>query len=70
VHLFTATDVEILEKILAGSKYETIAQETDQSLSSLKKHIRKLFQRLQASDRVGFMSKYAKHRIVLDNPNK
>ena len=68
--IFTAADAEILKEILAGSKYEAIAQEKGLSISTLKKHIRKLFQRLQVSDRITFMSKYAKHQIALGNPGE
>ena len=63
--IFEEKDAAILEKILAGEKYETIAKEAGMAISTLKKHIRSMFERLRVSDRVNFMSMYAKHKIVL-----
>ena len=63
---FTERDVLILEKIIQGEKYEAIAQETKMSMSSLKRHIRRLFLRLQVSDRLCFITFYANHKVILD----
>ena len=68
--IFTDKDVQILEKILSGEKYDTIARETGLALSTLKKHIQKLFIKLQVSCRTSFMSLYANHRIILKNQDK
>jgi DNA-binding NarL/FixJ family response regulator len=67
---FTEKDVSILEKILSGKKYDTIAIETGLAVSTLKKHIRHLFRMLQVSDRTSFISLYAKHKVILASSDK
>jgi DNA-binding CsgD family transcriptional regulator len=59
-------DAEILRRILAGEKYEAIARDTGQSLSTLKKHVRGIFLKLEVNDRIVFISRYANHRITLE----
>ncbi|MDR2575282.1 MAG: LuxR C-terminal-related transcriptional regulator [Treponema sp.] len=68
--VFTDKDVSILKKILSGEKYDTIARDTGQSINTLKKHVRRLFNMLQVSDRTSFMSLYAKHQVILDSSDK
>jgi DNA-binding CsgD family transcriptional regulator len=67
--VFSGEDAEILRRILAGEKYEAIAHDAGQSLSTLKKHVRGIFLKLEVNDRIVFMSRYANHRIVLEAPD-
>ncbi|GHV89413.1 hypothetical protein AGMMS50267_17730 [Spirochaetia bacterium] len=67
--LYGEEDAAILRKIIAGEKYETIARETGRSVSAVKNHIHGVFQRLQVTDRVSFLSHYATHRIVREEKN-
>jgi len=68
--IFTDKDVYILEKIILGEKYDTIARETGQAVSTLKKHIHKLFDKLQVDCRISFMSLYANHKVMLKKADK
>jgi len=61
---FTEKDAEILRKIRAGEKYEAIAQGEEMSVSTVKRHISKMFDTLHISDHASFMSRYADHTIV------
>ena len=61
---FTENDVEILRKILDGKKYEAIAHEMGKTLPTLKRHISRLFDLLQVSDRVSFVSRYSGFTIT------
>jgi DNA-binding CsgD family transcriptional regulator len=67
---FTEKDVEILNKIKDGDKYDSIAIDIEMPVSTLKKHIRSLFERLQVSDRVRFVSLYSNYKIILENTNR
>jgi len=64
--LFTEKDAAILRKIQAGQKYESIANEENQALSTFKKYIRRLFNILIVSDRTSFLSLYANHQIIIE----
>lgn len=64
--LVTEKDAEILIKILAGEKYEAIANDEDLSLSTLKKNVRRLFNILRVNDRINFISLYANHEVVIE----
>lgn len=63
---FSERDRIILQQILAGDKYESIAYEHGLALSSLKRIIHGLFVKLAVGDRVVFMSRYARYTIVRD----
>jgi len=63
---FTKEDVEILTKILAGEKYESIAIDEKKSMSTFKRYIQDLYHRLQVNDRTGFLTTYANYQIVLE----
>ena len=63
---FTEKDAVILRRILCGSKYEVIAKEEDMALSTLKKHVRRMFDLLQVNDRTDFLAMYANHRIIVE----
>ncbi|MCL2602058.1 MAG: hypothetical protein FWD91_04510 [Treponema sp.] len=64
---FTEKDAEILRKILEGKKYEAIALEEGKSIPTFKRYVRRLFDMLQVSDRVSFISKYMNYTIILED---
>ncbi|MCL2230597.1 MAG: hypothetical protein FWC01_05835 [Treponema sp.] len=66
-NLFTQKDSIILQKILAGEKYETIANDEGMALSTLKKQIKRMFNILKINDRTCFLSLYANYKIVIDD---
>ncbi|GAB6392626.1 MAG: response regulator transcription factor [Treponematales bacterium] len=63
---FTPEDAEILRKILAAEKYESIAAESGVSVSTLKKQVKKLFGKLRVADRATFVSRYARCAVTVD----
>jgi DNA-binding CsgD family transcriptional regulator len=62
---FNQRDIEILQSILRGNKYECIAGEQDISLSSVKKRVRILFDYINLPDRASFVTLYADYAIEL-----
>ncbi|MDR0555148.1 MAG: hypothetical protein LBG76_10185 [Treponema sp.] len=64
--LFSEKDLDILEKILSGQKYEAIALDTGQSISAVKKQIRGMFFKLQVNDRISFICRYSNYRFIRD----
>ena len=61
---FTKEDADILRRVLAGEKYEAIAKDMKIPISTMKRHISRMFNALQVSDRISFLSRYAEHTIV------
>lgn len=66
--LFNQRDVELLQLVLKGEKYEYIASEQSLSLSSVKKRTKFLYDHLKVSDRTSFMSIYTGYTIELGVP--
>ncbi|MDR0636083.1 MAG: LuxR C-terminal-related transcriptional regulator [Treponema sp.] len=64
--MFSPRDVRILQSILNGKKYECIAHEQTISLSSVKKRVRFLYDRLNLRDRASFMNSYEGYTIELE----
>jgi hypothetical protein len=64
---FTGQDLLVLQNILLGKKYETIAVEQQIGLSTLKKRVASLFSLLEVADRGQFLKRYEKHGIVWDD---
>ena len=62
---FREEDAEILRRVLAGEKYEAIAKDLARPVSTIKRHIGRMFDALQVSDRVSFLSRYADHTIIV-----
>ena len=62
--LFAEEDSIILQKVLVGGKYESIAKDLGMPISTMKRHISRMFDLLQVSDRVSFMSRYSGYTII------
>jgi DNA-binding NarL/FixJ family response regulator len=62
---FSQTDIQILQKILAGDKYESIAVDCGLSINTMKHRAQKLFEKLQVTDRTTFVTKYANRGAFL-----
>jgi DNA-binding NarL/FixJ family response regulator len=60
---FTERDAEILRKILGGQKYEAIAREHGVAEVTLKKLIKRLYNRIGVEDRTNFLARYANFSI-------
>jgi hypothetical protein len=63
--LFSQQDVATLRKILVGDKYESIAHESDISVSTLKKRVHILYGKVGVQDRTDFMAKYSHYTFDL-----
>ncbi|AEF85153.1 hypothetical protein TREPR_0991 [Treponema primitia ZAS-2] len=63
---FTHRDVELLNRVLKGEKYESIATEFGIALSTLKNRLHLLFALIGVQDRTSFLSSYARHTLVLE----
>jgi DNA-binding NarL/FixJ family response regulator len=57
--LFNQRDVELLQLVLKGEKYEYIASKQGLSLSSVKKRAKFLYDHLKTPDRTSFVNIYA-----------
>ena len=66
--MFSQRDIDILQLILEGEKYEDIAGEQSISLSLLKKRVRFLYDHLNLPDRASFMNIYAGYSVELGVP--
>lgn len=64
---FTGRDIQILQKILNGDKYEAVASEFGIGLSTLKKRLTFLFSLLEISDKVHFLEQFENHTILFDD---
>jgi hypothetical protein len=64
--LYTDKDIMILEKILNGEHYNSIAKSSAKSLSGFKKHVRVLFYRLGVPDGKAFIARYAGCVFILE----
>jgi DNA-binding CsgD family transcriptional regulator len=62
---FTSRDVLILQRLLAGDKYDLIAEECGMGLSTLKKLLASLFSLLALSNKTQFLKRYAHHTVML-----
>ena len=67
--IFNAEDAEILKRILAGEKYESIAKHLGIKVNTLKKRIGKLYKNLAVGDKTIFMANFANHQIILEDLN-
>jgi hypothetical protein len=65
---FNRRDIALLRSVLAGEKYESIAQDQGISLSSVKKRVRFLYDHLNLPDRASFMNNYEGYAIELGMP--
>jgi DNA-binding CsgD family transcriptional regulator len=63
---FTRRDMQILQGILRGEKYEKIGGECGMALITLKKHVKVLFEKLDVKDRTEFLLKYVNYSIALE----
>jgi DNA-binding NarL/FixJ family response regulator len=61
---FTGRDFLILQNILSGAKYETIASEQRMGLSTLKERLASLFSLLEVRNKAQFLGRYEKHALV------
>jgi hypothetical protein len=66
---FSQRDAKMLQSILAGEKYESIATQHGISLSSVKKRVKVLYEHLNQPDRESFTSIYADYSIELAVPS-
>jgi hypothetical protein len=66
--LFNQRDVELLQLVLKGEKYEYIASKQSLSLSSVKKRAKFLYDHLKTPDRTSFVNIYADCTIELGVP--
>jgi DNA-binding CsgD family transcriptional regulator len=64
---FTVKDAEMLRRIIAGQKYETIAQDMGMADITFKKHIRTVFARLGVDDRLAFLARYSNYTVTHEN---
>jgi hypothetical protein len=64
---FTGRDIQILQKILNGDKYEAVASEFGIGLSTLKKRLTFLFSLLEISDKAHFLEQFENHTILFDD---
>ena len=62
---FSLRDVQILQRVLAGDKYEAIAAEQGMGLSTLKKLLASRFSLLALSNKTAFIKRYEYHQVVL-----
>jgi DNA-binding CsgD family transcriptional regulator len=62
--LFSERDVKLLERVLSGAKYDTIAREEGIALVTFKKYIHTIFYRIGVSDRTNFLARYSNHKIM------
>jgi DNA-binding CsgD family transcriptional regulator len=63
--LFTAQDVAILQKVLDGAKYMSIAHDQNIAISTLKNRVRVLYSKIGVPDRTAFMSRYSRYILKL-----
>jgi hypothetical protein len=63
--LFSTQDIAILRKILTGDKYESIAHDSEISVSTLKKRVRVLYRNIGVQDRTDFMARYSRYTLEL-----
>ncbi|WP_010253125.1 helix-turn-helix transcriptional regulator [Treponema primitia] len=63
---FTRRDVDMLNKVLEGEKYTAIAAEYGLAESTLKNRLRILFNKIGVSDRISFLSGYARYILALE----
>jgi DNA-binding CsgD family transcriptional regulator len=66
--MFSQRDIDILQLILEGQRYEYIAGEQKISLSLVKKRVRFLYDHLNLPDRASFMSVYEGYSVELGVP--
>jgi DNA-binding CsgD family transcriptional regulator len=66
--MFSQRDIDILQLILEGQRYEYIAGEQKISLSLVKKRVRFLYDHLNLLDRASFMSVYEGYSVELGVP--
>jgi DNA-binding CsgD family transcriptional regulator len=62
---FSRRDAQILQRVLAGDKYESIALEQGMGLSTLKKRLASLFSLLELPNKKAFIKRYEYHEVVL-----
>jgi DNA-binding NarL/FixJ family response regulator len=63
---FLSKDIQILEKILYGQKYDSIAIEHNIALSTLKKRIHELFDFLEVRNKKAFLTCYQGYTFKLN----
>jgi DNA-binding CsgD family transcriptional regulator len=63
---FTRRDVNMLNKVLEGEKYSSIAAEYGLAESTLKNRLRLLFGKIGVSDRVGLLASHSRHVLALE----
>jgi len=67
---FSEEEAEILRKVIAGEKYEIIANEQNTSLSTFNRQIRKTYNKLGLDKLNDFLRVYANHTVVMEEEEK
>ncbi|MCL2557442.1 MAG: hypothetical protein FWE09_03095 [Treponema sp.] len=65
-NMFDEKDRRILQKVLAGAKYDAIAIEEKMSTSALKKSLRRIFLELGVGGRAEFVALHTNHEIYME----
>jgi hypothetical protein len=63
---FTKRDALMLQKVLAGDKYEAIAKDLGVAEVTLKKRLRGAFNSLGVDDRVSFLARYSNYTVTYE----
>jgi DNA-binding NarL/FixJ family response regulator len=62
---FKRQDVDLLRAVLAGEKYDNIADEQKMGLSTIKRRVKAMFEYVNVPDRSTFMALYEDHTVEL-----
>lgn len=62
---FSEQDADILQKVLAGEKYETIAKAVNMTMPTFHRCIRQLYAKIGVGDRTSFLLRYVGYTVML-----